>query len=319
MTSTAQVALLVTATLLFTSATAGNESSSMKQAAATDLATRVEALKQKAISDLVFIEGGRFQMGDFGPIHSEEKLPYTSQPENKPLHWVELDSFSLSRHKVTYEDFDVFTDANKKPRIAMARNDKPYREAPNVPAGLNWPEAKAYCKWLGKLTGLPFDLPTEAQWEYAARNRGQMLLWPTDNGMWEERRNVAEYEQRNELMPISAFGGIVTVRAFPISIFPPSPLGLYDMTGNASDWVEDWFSEKYYEVSPEKNPRGPVRGKTKVFRGIESDPETGLTFYRQNREAEKKIRRLSTGELFSDRWPGIGARCAVQSERPVSP
>jgi len=316
MTSTAQVALLVTATLLFTSATAGNESSSMKQAAATDLATRVEALKQKAISDLVFIEGGRFQMGDFGPIHSEEKLPYTSQPENKPLHWVELDSFSLSRHKVTYEDFDVFTDANKKPRIAMARNDKPYREAPNVPAGLNWPEAKAYCKWLGKLTGLPFDLPTEAQWEYAARNRGQMLLWPTDNGMWEEGRNVAAYEQRNELLPTVKF---FSPSAVPSGLFPPSPLSFFDLTGNTSDWVDDWFSENYYETSPEKNPRGPVRGKTKVFRGIESDRETGLTFYRQHGKPISKVDYLEPGVVFSDRWPNIGARCAVQSGRPVSP
>ena len=316
MTSPSKVALLVTAMLFFTSATAGNESSAANRTAATDLVTRTEALKQKAIKDLVFIEGGRFQMGDFGPIHSEEKLPYTSQPENKPLHWVELDSFSLSRHKVTYEDFDVFTDANKKPRIAMALNDKPYREAPNVPAGLNWPEAKAYCKWLGKLTGLPFDLPTEAQWEYAARNRGQMVLWPTDNGMWEEGRNIAAYDQRKELLPTVKFFSPVTV---PLALFPPSPLRLYDMTGNGSDWVEDWFSEKYYEVSPEKNPRGPARGSSKVFRGVESDRETGLTFYRQHTEPQKKIRYRDSGEVFTDRWPNIGARCAVQSGRTVSP
>jgi len=317
MTSTAQVALLVTATLLFTSATAGNESNSVKQAAATDLATRVEALKQKAISDLVFVEGGRFQMGDFGPIHSEEKLPYTSQPENKPLHWVELDSFSLSRQKVTYEDFDVFTDAHRRPPIAQAVGDRANRAAPNVPAGLNWPEAKAYCKWLGKLTGLPFDLPTEAQWEFAARNRGQMILWPTDNGLWEERRNVAAYEQRNELMP--GFSGVVTALAFPIGRFPPSPLGLYDMTGNNADWVDDWFAANYYTLSPNKNPRGPARGKTKVFRGIESDPETGLTFYRQHRTPVAKVDYLEPGVVFSDRWASIGARCAVNATRPVTP
>lgn len=297
-------------------ALAGNTSASSQPALSQELAGRIETLKKKAISDLVFVEGGRFQMGDFGPIHSEEKLPYTSQPENKPLHWVELDSFSLSRHKVTYEDFDVFTDANNKLRIAMAPNDKPYREVPNVPAGLNWPEAKAYCKWLGKLTGLPFDLPTEAQWEYSARNRGQMVLWPTDNGMWEEGRNIAAYDQRKELLPTVKFFSPVTV---PLAIFPPSPLGLYDMTGNGSDWVEDWFSEKYYEVSPEKNPRGPVRGKTKVFRGVESDRETGLTFYRQHTEPQKKIRYRDSGEVFTDRWPNIGARCAVQSGRAESP
>lgn len=297
-------------------ALAGNTSASSQPALSQELAGRIETLKKKAISDLVFVEGGRFQMGDFGPIHSEEKLPYTSQPENKPLHWVELDSFSLSRHKVTYEDFDVFTDANKKPRIAMALNDKPYREAPNVPAGLNWPEAKAYCKWLGKLTGLPFGLPTEAQWEYAARNRGQMLLWPTDNAMWEARRNVPDDDQLGELMPNMSSGEVF---AFPLGRFPPSPLGLYDMTANGSDWVEDWFSEKYYEVSPEKNPRGPARGKKKVFRGIERDPETGLTFYRQNTEPQKKVRYRDSGEVFTDRWPNISARCAVQSSRPVSP
>src|SRR5882724_3363706 len=169
--------------------------------APADVQARIQALVHKTKHDMVFVKGGVFKMGDFGTIHSPEKLPYTGQSESMPLHEVELDSFSIGRFKVTYEDFDVFTDATGLPRIATALFDAEYRVTPNVPAGVNWPEAKAYCQWLGTQTKLAFDLPSEAQWEYAARNRGKFVIWATNNGRFKEGKSAASYEQYEALMP----------------------------------------------------------------------------------------------------------------------
>src|SRR5512139_774298 len=167
----------------------------------SDIEARIAALVQKTKRNLVFVKGGSFKMGDFGRLRSPEKLPYTGQAEASPLHEVELDSFSIGRYKVTYEDFDVYTDASGLPRIGTAIIDARYRSQPNVPAGVRWTEAKAYCAWLGTQTHLAFDLPTEAQWEYAARNRGKWVLWATDNGLYDEGRNAASYKQYREMMP----------------------------------------------------------------------------------------------------------------------
>ena len=281
------------------------------------LTPAVQALIAKTKRDLIFVQGGVFQMGDFGRIHSEEKLFYTGQVASKPLHTVELDSYSLGRYKVTYEDFDVYTDANKLPRIGTAKFDAQYRATPNVPAGVNWPEAKAYCQWLGKVTGMPFDLPSEAQWEYAARNRGQFVLWATNNGLFEAGKNVGSYDQRHEWMP-SVFD-IALVH--PVGKFPPSPLGLYDMGTNGFDWLDDWFDEDYYEKSPQRNPRGPDNGTQKSQRGIDGDArDTALTMYREkgdmnapsSYDTDRKV-------LHSDRWPNNGFRCAVNTTTVIKP
>lgn len=281
-------------------------------------AASLQALITKTKRDLIFVQGGVFQMGDFGTIHSEEKLPYTSQPESKPLHTVEIDSYSLGRYKVTYEDFDVYTQINKMPKIGTARFDAEYRATPNVPAGVNWPEAKAYCQWLGKVTALPFGLPTEAQWEFAARNRGKFVLWATDNGLYEEGKNVASYEQYHQWMPTVRQ---MSVFVHPVGKFAPSPLGFYDMGTNGSDWLDDWFNVDYYEKSPRGNPRGPATGNEKSKRGLDGDAnDTALTMYRQKGKfAAKPPHFDEEGKvLYSDRWPNDGFRCAVNSTSQVN-
>ncbi|WP_354675413.1 formylglycine-generating enzyme family protein [Cupriavidus alkaliphilus] len=272
----------------------------------------VQALIRKTKSNLVFVKGGTFKMGDFGPITTPDRLPYTSQDESKPLHDVELESFSIGKYKVTYEDFDVYSSDSGTPRIAELRRDRPYRNIPNVPAGVNWQEAKNYCQWLGKVTNLPFDLPTEAQWEYAARSGGKYHAWATDSGKYEDGRNVASYEQRRDMMP-----GVSSPRVYPVGKFPPNPLGLYDMSSNGRDWVNDWFSRTYYEHSPLRNPQGPITGTEKVLRGIEGDYATAVTMYRQKSPPKKEIRVIDNMPT-TDRHPDIGFRCALNSPTPIN-
>jgi formylglycine-generating enzyme required for sulfatase activity len=230
-----------------------------------ELQQRIDALKARTLKHLVFVEGGSFMMGDFGEIHSEEKLPYSGNPDDNPLHKVTLDSYSISAYKTTYEDFDVFTDAMGKPRIATADElDVPLRSTPGTPAGVSWQEARDYCQWLGQKVGVPMDLPTEVQWEYAARSRGQMVIYPTDNGLIDDGRNVASYQQREAY---EKKHGVFDTSPHSNGQFPPNALGLYDMVTNGYEWVLDWYAADYYGTSPENNPGGPASGTQKVTRG----------------------------------------------------
>lgn len=282
---------------------------------APDIAERTQALLRKSIGDLVFVRGGAFKMGDFGQVHSADRLPYTGQPEALPLHEVELDGFSIGRYKVTYEDFDVYSDAKGLPHIATAKFDARYRLQPGVPAGVNWPEAKAYCRWLGEMTRLPFDLPTEAQWEYAARDRGQFVIWATSNGRFDARVNVASYEQYEELMP-----SVPSPSVHPIGRFPPSPLGLYDMGLNGFEWMDDWFAPDYYSHSPKKNPGGPATGSEKVQRGVDAGAEeTAMTMYREKRIPVARPFVGQDGQVKSERDVRSGFRCVVNRPTPVAP
>ncbi|WP_082819107.1 SUMF1/EgtB/PvdO family nonheme iron enzyme [Cupriavidus nantongensis] len=81
-------------------------------------------------------------MGDFGSISTEDGLPFTTQDESKPLHDVELDNFSIGKYKVTYEDFDVYSKATHTQQIGQLEANKACRTVANVPAGVNWTEAK---------------------------------------------------------------------------------------------------------------------------------------------------------------------------------
>ncbi len=232
----------------------GAEAAASPQAASpTSVETRVQALLTKVKGSLRPLKGGTFDMGDWGNGAGQY---YDIDTYSRPLHKVTLDGFSMMAYKVTYDDFDVFTDATGKQRINM--DELGIRDrAPKRPAGVSWHGAKAYCHWLGTLTQLPFDLPTEAQWEYAARSGGRRVLFATDNGKIERPRNFPkEWTDEEKEPPLPDVGS-----------YPPNPAGLYGMSENTHEWVQDWFDEDYYKKSPLKNPPGPDTGTKKVMRG----------------------------------------------------
>jgi sulfatase modifying factor 1 len=252
--------------------------SSMAGAAATpgDIDGRVRNLVAKVKSTLVPMPAGTFDMGDWG---TESGQYWDVDPYSRPLHKVTLDGFSMMAYKVTFEDFDVFTDATGSERIDM---DPLYlhERAPKRAAGVSWYGARAYCQWLGKLTNLPFDLPTEAQWEYAARSGGKRVLFGTDNGKIERSRNYPRDWIHGEPKP-----------PLPdVGSFPPNPAGIYGITENAYEWVQDWFDPDYYKVSPEFNPTGPATGKTKVQRGsVGGKPEIGAMVFMRNNDIPQTL------------------------------
>ena len=133
---------------------------------------------------------------------------------------------------------------------------------PMAPAGISWQQASDYCQWLGKQVGIPMNLPTEAQWEYAARNKDQKIHFPTNTGKIEDGINVWSYEQRIELRhknkaPKSLFS--------EIGQFPPSALGFYDLITDNYEWMLDWYATDYYQHSPEKTHKALRQGLKKYY------------------------------------------------------
>jgi formylglycine-generating enzyme len=273
-----------------------SETKSTTAAPSDDVVQRLVARIQ---GQLVKLPPGTFEMGDWG---NEQGLPYDAEPDSKPLHTVTLDGFAMMAYKVTYEDFDVFTEVERSPKINTDIEEfRPGARKPMRPAKVNWFGAKAFCQWLARVSGKPFDLPTEAQWEYAARSGGKKVIFATDNGNVDEGRNYPSDAYRPRLVTPE------------IGMFPANPAGLYGMLDYAAtEWVNDWYQPNYYKHSPKVNPPGPDTGSIderlpefgprKVARGlIASSPAFGgFTFSRAGRWPYARDFSSRTRRLFTE-------------------
>lgn len=215
----------------------------------------------RGINDsMVTVSGGRYQMGDFGVL-IDERLPLTPDLDNKHLHWVELSDFKITKNRITWMQFNKWLSIQKKESskyYKWATDEKrsarfKKETGSDYPAVAKWDDASDFCHWIGTVSGKNISLPTEAQWEYAARSRGQFRKFANKDNVY----NLSTPDNKLNF----------TFDRAPVGSYPPNPLGLYDMMGNGHDWVMDWYAEDYYENSPEKNPQGPVNGTEKVVRG----------------------------------------------------
>jgi formylglycine-generating enzyme len=285
----------------------------------------------RAMENMLFIDGGSFMMGDFkapcSPI-STDKMDWTPEAQcfssfgssstgAKDLHQVSLDSYSLSKYETVMFDFDTYQNLMGLPFTQSTSSGKPIVRGEDMynrrmymwkegPARTKtWQQAKGYCQWLGTLTDTPIDLPTEAQWEYAARNRGEKVYYATNNG-YLQREGGDFYDPILDVYfdYTEEEWNYGSGEANAVGSWPPNPLGLYDMTGNSWEWVNDWFSPDYYKSSPESNPQGPKTGTQKIRRG----GQDGTTSYRGPRNP-----------IQDGYYVGYGFRCGVQQSAPLLP
>lgn len=176
---------------------------------------RLDDLLAGIDADLATLPSGRFQMGDLAQTGWEEPLP---------VHWVKMRSFRMARHDVTFEQFDTYV----RQTGAAAPDDAGWGRGRRPVINVTFPEVQGYIAWLNARTGRHFRLPSEAEWEYAAR-AGTTTLYPWGN---EDRP-----DQRNGIGSVG--------RTTPVGSYPPNGWGLYDMIGNAWQWLADCWHDRY--------------------------------------------------------------------------
>jgi formylglycine-generating enzyme required for sulfatase activity len=199
---------------------------------------RKEALADpiKAI-EFVLIKGGCFQMGDpFGE----------GQADEKPVHAVCVDDYYIGKYEVTQGQWQSVMGNN--PAFFKNCGEKCPVEQ------VSWNDIQEFIVKLNAKTGKKYRLPTEAEWEYAARSGGK-------------KEKYAGTSSDVELGKYAWYSANSGGSAHPAGQKQPNGLGLYDMTGNVWEWCQDWYGEKYYSQSTRKNPSGPQSGTRRVLRG----------------------------------------------------
>ena len=214
--------------------------------------------------NMVFIQGGSFEMGDaFGDGDGDEK----------PMHTVTVSDFYLAIHETTFDEYDAFCDATGHEKPSDQGGGRGRRPVINV----SWNDAVAYCNWLSGQHGYQkvytisgstvtanwnangYRLPTEAEWEFAARSRGKKEKWAGTS----TESSLASYANYSE-----SGGKDGYEYTAPVGSLRANSAGLHDMSGNVWEWCWDWYDSGYYEKSKNsRDPQGPDSGSYRVRRG----------------------------------------------------
>jgi formylglycine-generating enzyme required for sulfatase activity len=175
----------------------------------------------------------------------------TGQDNERPTHRVWIDAFQLAMHQVTNADYGLFLRYSGKLPPPFW-HDPDFRHPHQPVVGVSWLEAADYCAWLTSLSGHPYRLPTEAEWERAARGGVEGALFPWGDAPPESLPNYASRWQAGPE---------------PVGQSEPNIYGLHDICANVHEWCSDWYDAGYYAISPERNPRGPQSGNRRASRG----------------------------------------------------
>jgi iron(II)-dependent oxidoreductase len=250
-----------------------------------------ERAKLPVKEEMVLVPAGWFLMG------SSKKTDRNAYPPELPQRRVYLDAFEIDKYEVTALQYLRFVLATNRPPLVDWRYDGGnFQEsmAHHPVMHVSWYDADAYCRWAGK------RLPTEAEWEKAARGEdGRLYPWGNEPAGL-SRANFGR----------TGLSGPVRDRPERLLLYPPviavdkyenavSPYGVHQMAGNVAEWTADWYDPGFYKVAPERNPKGPAQGTQKAFRGggwIDSTPSV------------RPAQRNGTDPNTKMNW--LGFRCA---------
>jgi sulfatase modifying factor 1 len=175
----------------------------------------------------------------------------SGRDDENPVHRVWVDAFEIAAHQVTNAEYAPFLAGTKRPEPEHWTH--PEFNNPRQPVvGVSWYDANAYRVWLSLLTGHHYRLPTEAEWEFAARGGVEDELYPWGDAPPEE---IPNYAARWKNAPEE------------VRLYPPNRFGIYNLGDNVHEWCADWYDADYYARSPERNPQGPESGVRKASRG----------------------------------------------------
>lgn len=246
-----------------------------------------------AVPGMSLIPEGEFWMGRYHLWLSDE-LGWTERDrqDDRPVHRVHVDAFLIDQKEVSNSDYLKFVEAAQHRRPHHWVKGQISKDQEQLPVyNVSWVDARTYCTWAGK------RLPTEAEWERAARGGVDKTLyfWGDDLGGRRERTNENATLENVRRAQVAGAGGPTAVGSFAANAY-----GVFDATGNVWEWVEDWYERDYYSISPDRNPKGPSTGSYRVIRG-------GSWADTDERILGLHYRNYTNPDV---RTPTIGFRCA---------
>ncbi len=196
---------------------------------------QIDPIIQNLMDNMVHVEGGTFTMG------ATSEQGDDADADEKPAHRVTLSSFSIGKYEVTQEEWQA----------VMGNNPSNFKGAKRPVEQVSWDDCQEFIRKLNAMTGKQFRLPTEAEWEYAARGGSQSRGY--------------KYAGSNNLDNVAWYYSNASSQTHDVGGKQPNELGLYDMSGNVWEWCQDWYGD--YSSSTQANPRGASSGSNRVYRG----------------------------------------------------
>ncbi|MCH7525643.1 MAG: formylglycine-generating enzyme family protein [Bacteroidetes bacterium] len=200
----------------------------------------ITTINAQSYPELIKVTGGTFTMGDNLGLGQEDE---------QPTHEVALKDFYIGKTEVTVAQYRNYCNATG---VSMPDEPSWGWNSSDPIVNVNWNDALNYCDWLSEKLDKNITLPTEAQWEFAARGGNQ---------------SKGKYTGGRSMATAGWYGDNSGNKAHTVATKKANELGLYDMSGNIWEWCLDWYKSDYYAISPSKNPKNTARGYYRVIRG----------------------------------------------------